>query len=208
MKLLNKRYNPHVPVGRIKPNPRNVNEGAQSSIAESIAENGFYGACIVNERTGYLVAGEHRWKAAKAEGAKTVPVLYIDCDEETERKLLLADNQTTRLGGFDMGALIEELEAIKSDYGSLAGTGFDDAALAKAAEDLANDKPESDRVQREVIEGPNATVCSANGPKETAACEELPERFQVLVKCQGEAQQTEVLELLQEKGYDCRALVA
>src|SRR4051812_42822012 len=108
MNVLNKRYDPAVPVDKIKPNPRNVNEADLGSISTSIAENGFYGACIVNERTGHLVAGENRWRSAIGEGYSTVPVLYIDCDEPTERRILLVDNQTNRLGTFNQQALLEE----------------------------------------------------------------------------------------------------
>ena len=137
MQVLNNRYDPAVPIGDIKPNPRNANRGNVHEIARSIVQNGFYGACIVNERTGYLVAGEHRWLAAKGEGAETIPVLFIDADAEAERKILLSDNAVTRHGEWDMTALIEELEAIKSDFGTLVGTGFDEDALAKMADEMA-----------------------------------------------------------------------
>jgi DNA modification methylase len=182
MQVLNKRYDPAVPVSQIKPNPRNSNIGNQKAISESIATNGFYGVCIVNERTGYLVAGEHRWKAAKGEGAKTVPVLYIDASPEVERKLVIADNQLSRLGSFDLETLIEELEAIKSDVGSLLGTGFDDDALASLCEDMASGivgklpSSDSDVVQPEVFEAPNAVV-KAPVPVKEGNCDddETPE---------------------------------
>jgi ParB-like chromosome segregation protein Spo0J len=60
-KIINQEYE-LVPTGRLRPHPRNVNRGDLAVIAESIAQNGFYGAVVAQRSTGYILAGNHRTK--------------------------------------------------------------------------------------------------------------------------------------------------
>jgi hypothetical protein len=84
-----------VPIDSIQPSPENVNEGDVGVIAQSVEVNGWYGSVLVQTSTGHIIAGEHRWKAAKALGAVEVPVTFADVDEATARRIRLADTRTT-----------------------------------------------------------------------------------------------------------------
>ena len=137
MQVVNKRFDAECPVEGLQIHGRNARRGDLESIAGSIAANGFYGAVIVQESTSKILAGNHRYQAAVNSGAKTIPVIFLDVDDEAARKILLADNRTADVATWDMTALIEELEAIKSDFGTLVGTGFDEDALAKMADEMA-----------------------------------------------------------------------
>jgi DNA modification methylase len=113
----------------LKKHPRNVNRGDLVAIEGSIAENGFYGAIVAQRSTGHILAGNHRFDAAVAAGMANVPVTWVDVDDDRALRILLADNRTTRLGHDDQEALAALLQEILTDTDTLAGTGFDEAAL-------------------------------------------------------------------------------
>jgi hypothetical protein len=118
-------YEEAVPLERLTPSPENVNEGDVGAIAESIQTNGFYGSVIAQRSSGTIIAGEHRWRAAQATGGETVPVIWLDVDDEQARRIRLVDNRTTRLGRDDPAALADLLRELSSTSAGLAGTGFD-----------------------------------------------------------------------------------
>src|SRR3954462_602307 len=108
MNILNEQTE-NVPINSIRPHERNVNEGDLGQIIQSIDENGFWGTVIVQKSTGKILAGNHRWIAAKDQGATEIPVTYVDVDDELARRILLADNRITRLGHDNPSRLAEEL---------------------------------------------------------------------------------------------------
>lgn len=115
----------------VRPHPDNPRKGNVSEIEESIRANGFYGALIVQKSTGYVLAGNHRYLAAAAVGLDTVPVVWVDVEDDVALRILLADNRTSDTAGYDEEALLVLLEEIDATAG-LAGTGYD----ADALEDL------------------------------------------------------------------------
>jgi len=115
----------------VLPHSENPNRGDADAIAESIEANGFFGAILVHEATGRILAGEHRWRAARAAGLTELPALLLDCDDATARRVLLADNQFARLGTWDEDALTALLGDLAVTADGLAGTGFTDDDLAR-----------------------------------------------------------------------------
>lgn len=109
-----------VPVGSIQPHPDNPNKGDVEAIQESIRANDFYGACVVQASSGRILAGEHRWRAAKAEGLTLIPVIYRDCDDHTALRVMLVDNETARHGEVDPEVVSTLLDTLET----LEGTGF------------------------------------------------------------------------------------
>lgn len=72
-------------------NPSNWRTHPEAQIAaltDVIAEVGWAGACLYNERTGRLIDGHARRKVALEQGAARVPVLVGDWDEAAEKKIL------------------------------------------------------------------------------------------------------------------------
>ena len=137
MNTINKHYEPECPIGDIRTHPSNAREGDIGAICESIEHNGFFGACVVQESTRYILVGNHRYQAAVHSGASTVPVIFVDVDDERALKILLVDNRTNDLASYNDVALAELLESIRADYG-LEGTGYDDEALQEFLDDLSN----------------------------------------------------------------------
>ena len=120
-----------VPVSEITEHPDNVNIGNVESVKESIRMNGFYGPVLVQASTGYIIVGNHRFRAARELGLVTVPAVFMDVDEEQAMRIMLADNRTARLGHDDLTALEAALAQLsESDYG-LLGTGYTSLDLGK-----------------------------------------------------------------------------
>lgn len=115
-----------VPVGKLEQHPDNPRQGNTEVISESVSANGFYGAIVAQRSTGYVLAGNHRLAAARAQGITDVPVVWADVDDEQAKRILLVDNRANDSAGYDTA----ELAAVLADTPDLIGTGY-------TAEDLA-----------------------------------------------------------------------
>jgi ParB family chromosome partitioning protein len=88
-----------VDVDRIMPNPwqprLELDEGALAELAQSIREHGILQPLIVTRAGGEsyaLVAGERRWRAARAAGLLTVPVVVKETTPRQRLELALVEN--------------------------------------------------------------------------------------------------------------------
>lgn len=118
-----------VALDALRPHPKNPRRGNVESIAESVSVNGFYGAVVAQRSTGYILAGNHRWKAAASAGMSSIPVIWLDCDDAAAHRILLVDNRTNDVAGYDNTALAEVLSQLALTDAALAGTGYDAADL-------------------------------------------------------------------------------
>jgi ParB-like chromosome segregation protein Spo0J len=130
-----------VDAGSIQPHPDNARRGNLDAIRESIQVNGFYGACIVQRSTGHILVGNHRYMAAVDSGLTDIPVMWVDKTDAEARRLLLVDNRTTDLAGYDTAALVAILND-QAEQDDLPGTGWDDAALAALLAAIEDEPPE------------------------------------------------------------------
>ena len=126
-----------VPIGRLKPAPFNPNNGDYGAIEESIKANGFFGALVVSRRTGHVLAGNHRLRVALDLGYRELPVTWVDVDLDAEKRILLADNHTARLGNDNPVALAELLAELAATDKGLLGTAFSGDDLDQLLSDLA-----------------------------------------------------------------------
>lgn len=109
-----------VPIEAVRPHPENPNKGDIDSIGESLDANGFFGACLVQRSTGLILAGTHRWLAAKASGLASVPVIWADVGDEHALRILLADNGTSRNRQIAQDAVARIMKRL----GTHKGTGY------------------------------------------------------------------------------------
>ena len=137
-----------VPVDTVKPHPENPRLGNVDAIAESIQVNGFYGALIVQKSTGFIVAGNHRWKAAVQLGMTQVPAIMVDVDDEEAVRILLADNRTSDMGTYDDSALANLLSSLPT----LDGTGYTPDDLSALLPDITDRPPKEDEPIRPPME--------------------------------------------------------
>lgn len=120
-----------VSVSSLSCHPDNPRVGDVSVIVESIKSNGWYGTVIAQRSTGFVLAGNHRLKAAREYGLDSVPVIWLDIDDDRALRILLADNRTSDLASYDDTVLARLLEDLNASSEGLIGTGFDDSFLAE-----------------------------------------------------------------------------
>lgn len=176
----------YIATGDLRQHPQNPNRGNVDAIVRSIEANGFFGALVVQQSTGYVLAGNHRLDAAIALAMPTVPVLYVEVDDATAKRILLADNRTAELAYRDPAAVLAILDEIGAHADTLAGVGFS-----------LDDVEELRRLTRTDAERASA------GPVVTAGAQ----HFDVLVTFHAEGAQREFFERMQHEGRECRLLL-
>jgi len=90
----------NIPLDRITPNPdqprMNFDEDALAELAASVTEHGVLQPILVRptgELQQYqLVAGERRWRAARAAGLREIPALIEQLDDETALEIGIIEN--------------------------------------------------------------------------------------------------------------------
>lgn len=139
-KIAERDHHPKYPLSKVTEHPRNPNQGDVGALAELIRRHGFRGAIEVQKSTGYVIAGNHRVKAARALGMTHVPADVVDVDDREAVERLLADNRSRDLAAYDDQALAELLAELAQDGTgqALAGTGFDGDDLDRLLADLAH----------------------------------------------------------------------
>src|ERR1035438_9339515 len=106
-------------------NPRRIAPEQMAALRRSLRTFGAVEPVVVNRRSGRIVGGHQRVKAAEAEGIETLPVVWVDLDETGEKQLNLALNRIS--GEWDepaLAALLEELGSAAIDL-----TGFGSAEI-------------------------------------------------------------------------------
>ncbi|MEI6818090.1 MAG: ParB/Srx family N-terminal domain-containing protein [Verrucomicrobiota bacterium] len=137
-----------VPVGELKPNPRNPNTHPQRQIellAKNIRYFGWRQTITISKLTGLIVSGHGRLMAAKHLGVEVVPVDYQDfASENDELAVLVADNRLAELSTVDLN----ELEKIASEWKSIDFdtilAGFEPADIEGLLNPSGNDGDEDD----------------------------------------------------------------
>lgn len=127
IRTLPQRYVPDFPVADLVAWPGNPKDHDRGAITESMKVNGFYGALLVQDwpkTPKYILAGHGRKDTLVEQGVETVPALLVKCDPRTARRIVLVDNRSSQLGGFQNDSLVEFLKPLAM-AGDLAGTGYD-----------------------------------------------------------------------------------
>lgn len=87
-----------VEINQVEPGPgqprKNFDKEKIDALAESIKEHGLIQPLIVTreENRYYIIAGERRWRAAKAAGFKTIPVIERNATTKEVLELALVEN--------------------------------------------------------------------------------------------------------------------
>src|SRR5262245_10396224 len=99
-------------------NPRTITDHDLEALRRSLRTWGVVEPIVCNTRTGRVVGGHQRIRAAQAEGIPDLPVYWVDLDEASEHLLNLALNRIS--GEWDeekLSALLHELAAGGADLG-------------------------------------------------------------------------------------------
>lgn len=125
--MMKQTWRADYPIADLIEHPDNPNRGDMNVIRESIEHHGFYGAVLVQKSTGYIIAGNHRTRAAAELGETTVPAIVVDVNDEQARRIMLMDNRARDRSDTDDTIL----RMILADMDDLAGTGFNDDDLER-----------------------------------------------------------------------------
>jgi ParB-like chromosome segregation protein Spo0J len=101
------------PIDAVSPAPWNYNNGDVELICESIEQDGMYRPVVAQLSTGHIIGGNHTYMACLALGAKEIPVVFLDVNDVTAKRLAIKDNEIARKSKPDTGLLQELLDQIK-----------------------------------------------------------------------------------------------
>lgn len=170
------------PIGRLQEysqNPRK-NDNVVDKMVTAIQDYGFR-IPIVARSDGTVVDGHLRLKAARKMGLETVPVALADDLTEAQVKAFrILANKSAEWAAWDRDLLRLELRELKAVGFELAPLGFTVSELRPLlGEDNSVEK-------RQMRDGMN---------------------YQVVIECESESHQAEILGDLQKKGLKCRPLI-
>jgi hypothetical protein len=170
------------------PNPKNWRthpRAQQDALRGLLSEIGYVDALLARETPEGLMLIDGHLRAETTPDAE-VPVLVLDVSEA---------EATAILATFDpVGAMAE------TDHAAL------DAVLAEVqiASDAVNQMlAEIAEESRDVFDAGEEA-----GLAQEAECEEIAEKYAIVVNCESEEQQRELLDRFEQEGLKCRALIA
>lgn len=128
-----------VPIDQVKQHPDNPNNGDDENLIESIQIHGFVTACTADADTGYLTAGNTRYRALLALGATHIPVIWNKWDEaEGAVRYMVGDNASARRAKMDEAQLLALLGNLAETERGLVGASITDAEYEKMLVDFGN----------------------------------------------------------------------
>jgi hypothetical protein len=116
------------PIDSISTHARNVRQGDVGAIVQSLEAHGQYRPIVVHQETNQILAGNHTYLAARSLGWDKIAVTYVDCDDDTALRILLADNRANDLATYDDSSLAALLVDL-SNYSNLNGTLYEPSDL-------------------------------------------------------------------------------
>jgi DNA modification methylase len=136
-----------VPIGRLRPNPRNPRTHSKKQIkqiAASIRAFGFLNPVMVDSDN-VVLAGHGRLEAARLEGVVEVPVICLDhLTAAQKRAYLIADNRIAEQAGWDRELLAIELgeliNLLPPEGCDVSLTGFEAAEIDLLFADMASSR--------------------------------------------------------------------
>ena len=135
------------PVSKLKPsnyNPRTISEKDLKALVKNMNKYGTLEILVANQRTGNIISGHQRLKAAILLGMKKLPVIWIDVSKRDEKMINLAMNKIS--GEWDAPMLKDILEEIDNGEGDMDMTGFDDVEIEMLMTESYQDEIEEDEV--------------------------------------------------------------
>lgn len=87
----------------------------QDHLAAVLDQVGFVQDVIVNQRTGHVVDGHLRVELAISRGEESIPVVYVDLDEDEERLVLATFDPISAMAVPDREILRDLIESIEAD---------------------------------------------------------------------------------------------
>lgn len=177
-------------------------DAQHNALAALFRDVGFVGHLLVRpagQRNRFYIVDGHE-RAEHFGPDESVPCCVLDVDETEARKLLLAYDPLGYLGGVDQQQLDKLTAEVRFDDGELDGIINGVLSSIDDQEPGGSDQNSGE----EQTTGKRSRSKSKTGDEQ----QELPDMWEILIECQNEQQQLELLEDLNSKGYACRAFTA
>lgn len=172
---------PLIDIHAVREHPDNTRQGDTGAVVEAIKAHGFYGQIEVNATNGYTVMGNTRLRAMLALGCKEIPADVRPLTEREERENLISDNRTSDLASYDEQGHADFLAAMAAEPAGLDGTGW-------SGDELDDFRSALQRTQNRPLGEPTAHSLSGLA-------------YRIVITCNGEREQQELLDRLQSEGY-------
>ena len=132
-----------VSITDLSTHPRNIRHGDIGAICTSLAAHGQYRPIVVQRSTGFILAGNHTYQAARSLGWSDIAVTHVECDDDQALRILLVDNRANDLATYDDSALSDLLKELAATDLGLDGTLYDGDALDDLIRDIGDstDRP-------------------------------------------------------------------
>jgi hypothetical protein len=185
------------------PNPRNPKRHDVPGITAAMKRFGYIDASIIDERTGMLIGGHGRaevllWAqqlnmrppegiVVDGDGDWTQPVQrgWSSANDDEADAALVALNRFVERGGWDEQARLEILEQLARQPAGLDGVGYDLDEVDQMAKAARAPLPEPPSAEPQL------------GAME----------YRLLIICEGESQQAELLNRFEQEGLTCQAVI-
>lgn len=140
-KNLPRRYEPSVPLDSLNEFPGNPKDHDIGAIMESMQQNGIYkGLYAMDNDQRYILAGHGTKEALIHLGVTEIDVVWVSgLTMKAARRIIVADNRTSELGGWNEPALYAMMGDIMREDGA-AGSGYDDDDIERMRKMLEADK--------------------------------------------------------------------
>jgi len=143
-----------VPIDSVKPREKNprITKNLEM-LMDGVRRFGVRWPIVVNKNDGTIEAGHKRYEALVSLGAKHIPVLWTDDDQNTADAFTISDNRLgEKVAKWDDGILNEMLAGLLEED-SLGGVGFepDDVKLPVSSEDSLSGIVDLDALLEEVV---------------------------------------------------------
>jgi hypothetical protein len=159
------------------------------------SEVGWAGVLLFNEKTGHLIDGHARKKAAIARGEAAVPVVIGNWSPAAERKILLTLDPLAGMAEFDADKLQSLLDEVPLGTDALDALGDE---LAKMLEE--GNQQEAAGNERDGEAGGKGSG-SGSGEGNGAG-----DQFKIVIDCRSEREQLKLLKRFADEGLACKAL--
>jgi ParB-like chromosome segregation protein Spo0J len=162
-------------------NARTHSDAQVAQVAALIREFGWTSPVLIDEQSG-IIAGHARVLAARKLGLAFVPSIVLNGLSDAQRRAyIIADNKVPLNADWDYALLTPELQELASEGEiDLTLTGFTKQELEK----IAAWDPDAE---------PPQTGTTAH--------------YQILIECDSESAQAQMLQRLMDQGIECRALI-
>lgn len=177
-----------VRAGDLIPNPKNWRthpRTQQDALRGVLSEIGYVDALLARETPEGLMLIDGHLRAEITPDVE-VPVLVLDVTEAEATTILATLDPLAAMAGTDNAALEAILDQVKTDSDAVQQMLAELAEQSRRATEMCNELKSSD----------------------AAEFDQIAEKFAIVVNCESEEQQRELLDRFEQEGLKCRALIA